>query len=232
MAGLQTILNYSNGLAIDRRRVVGIQYTRNEIPRVSATPTKNPWKFTLDMPNRFRYSQARDLMEALDLLDRITPEVITFSNLPSLSWIFKYQGAMTTPQLATITVTSFVGDQLTLNVSGITAASTAIIFKQNDLIQIGSLNEYPYPFTSTTQVLRGSGSTVVVTTNRPNILTGTLTGEGIIVGNTCQFNMFCPNMPTYKLIPGGYVGNGTTTTNNALLEFSDSFNLYEFVGDA
>jgi hypothetical protein len=232
MAGLQTILNYCNGIAIDRRRVVGIQYTRNEIPRVSATPTKNPWKFTLDMPNKFRYSQARDLMEALDKLDRITPEVITFSNLASLSWIFKYQGVMTAPQLATITVTSFVGDQLTLNVSGITAASTAVIFQPNDLIQIGSLSEYPYPFTSTTQILRGTGSTVVVTTNRPNILTGTLTGEGIIVGNTCQFNMFCPNMPTYKLIPGGYVGNGTTTTNNALLEFSDSFELYEFVGDA
>jgi len=232
MAGLQTILNYCNGINIDRRKVVGIQFTRNEIPRVSQTPTKNPWKFTLDMPNRFRYSQARDLMEALDTLDRITPQIITFSNLPSLSWIFRYQGAMTTAQLNTITVTSWVGTTLTLNVSGITAASTAVIFAQNDLIQIGSLNEYPYPFTSTTQVLRGAGSTVVVTTSRPNILTGSLTGEGIIVGNNCQFNMFCPNMPTYKLIPGGYVGNGTTTSNNALLEFSDSFNLYEFVGDA
>jgi hypothetical protein len=232
MAGLQTILNYSNGLLIDRRKVVGIQYTRNEIPRVSQTPTKNPWKFTLDMPNRFRYSQARDLMETLDKLDRITPEIITFSNLPSLSWIFRYQGAMTTAQLATITVTSWVGTTLTLNVSGITAASTAVIFAQNDLIQIGSAGVYPYPVTSTTQVLRGSGSTVVVTTSRPNILTGSLTGLGIIVGNTCQFKMFCPNMPTYKLIPGGYVGNGTTTTNNTLLEFSDSFTLYEFVGTA
>jgi hypothetical protein len=232
MAGLQTILNYCNGLEIDRRKVVGIQYTRNEIPRVSQTPTRNPWKFTLDMTNRFRYSQARDLMEALDQLDRITPEVITFSNLASLSWIFRYQGAMSAGQLATITVTSFVGNTLTLNVSGITAASTAVIFQPNDLIQIGSLNEHPYPFTSTTQVLRGSGSTVVVTTNRPNIITSSVTGEGIIVGNNCQFNMFCPNMPVYKLIPGGYVGNGTTTTNNALLEFSDSFTLYEFVGDA
>ena len=100
------------------------------------------------------------------------------------------------------------------------------------MIQIGSANVHPYPFTSTTQVLRGSGSTVVVTTSRPNILTGTLTGLGIIVGNNCQFNMFCPNMPTYKLIPGGYIGNGTTTTNNAVLEWSDSFQLYEFVGDA
>ena len=232
MAGLQTILNYCNGINIDRRKVVGIQYTRNEIPRVSQTPTRNPWKFTLDMTNRFRYSQARDLMEALDLLDRITPEVITFSNLPSLSWIFRYQGAMTVGQLATITVTSFVGSTLTLNVSGITAASTAVIFQPNDLIQIGSLNEHPYSFTSTTQVLRGSGSTVVVTTNRPNIITSSVTGEGIIVGNNCQFNMFCPNMPTYKLIPGGYVGNGTTTTNNALLEFSDSFELYEYVSTA
>ena len=230
MSGLQTILNYCNGLNIDRRKVVGIQYTRNEIPRVSQTPTKNPWKFTLDMPNRFRYSQARDLMEALDKLDRITPQVITFSNLPQLGWIFAYRGAMTAPQLAT--VTSWVGTTLTLNVSGITASPTAVIFEPNDLIQIGSLNEYPYPFTSTTQVLRGSGSTVVVTTSRPNILTGTLAGKGIIVGNNCQFNMFCPNMPTYKLIPGGYVGNGATTTNNALLEFSDNFQLYEFVGTA
>jgi hypothetical protein len=39
-------------------------------------------------------------------------------------------------------------------------------------------------------------------------------------------------MPTYKLIPGGSIGNGTTKTNNALLEWSDAFQLYEFVGDA
>jgi hypothetical protein len=146
--------------------------------------------------------------------------------------MFRYQGQMSSGQLATITVTSFVGNTLTLNVSGITAASTAVLFQPNDLIQIGSSNQYPYPFTSTTQVLRGSGSTVVVTTSRPNILTGNLVGLGIIVGNNCQFNMFCPNMPTYKLTVGGYVGNGTTTTNNALLEFSDSFQLYEFVGTA
>lgn len=231
MAGLQTILNYCNGIAIDRRRVVGIQYTRNEIPRVSTTPTKNPWKFTLDMPNRFRYNEARDLMEALDNLDRVNPEIVTFSDLPSLSWIFKYQGAMTSGQISAITVQSFVGDQLILTGLPAVGAST-VLFQPNDIIQIGALGVHPYPFTSTTQILRGGGSTVTITTNRPNIISTSVTGSGIIVGNACQWNMFCPNMPTYKLIPGGYVGNGTTTTNNALLEFSDSFILYEFVGDA
>jgi len=232
--GLQTIINQCNGISIDRRKTVGIQFTRNEIPRVSQTPTKNPWKFELDMPSSLRYSQYRSLMESLDVLDRITPQVISFSDNQLINWIFKYQGALNNTQILGITVQSFVGDQLVLTGLPTVGAGT-VLFQPNDLIQIGSLGEHPYPFTSTTQVLRGSGSTVTVTTSRPNILgvgSAGVVGEGIIVGNSCQFNMFCPNMPTYKLIPGGSIGNGTTKTNNALLEWSDAFQLYEFVGDA
>jgi hypothetical protein len=228
MAGLQTIIDNCNGIEMNRRQVVGTQYTRNEIPRVSQTPTKNPWKITIDMPNRFRYNQARALLEELDTLDTYTPQVVTFGNLTAMNWIFKYQGAMTSGQIAAVTVQTYVGQTLTLTgLPGI--GSTEYLFKKNDLIQIAT---HPYPFTSTTDVLRGSGSTVVVTTSRPNIITGSVVGSGIVVGATCQFNMFCPNMPVYKLTPGGYVGNGVTTTNNALIEWSDSFYLYEFVGDA
>ena len=231
MAGLQTIINKCNGMSIDRRKTVGIQFTRNEIPRVSQTPTKNPWKFALDMPSSLRYNEYRSLMEAIDTLDRITPEIITFSNVPQLSWVFRYQGSMNTSQQNNITVQSFVGDQLVL--TGLpSVGSSTVLFAPNDLIQIGSSGVHPYPFTSTTQVTRGTGSTVTVTTSRPNILTGTLTGLGIIVGNKCQFNMFCPNMPTYKLIPGGAVNGASAVINNALLEWSDSFYMYEFVGDA
>jgi hypothetical protein len=228
MSGLQSILNYCNGLQIDRRKVVGIQYTRNEIPRVSQTPTKNPWKFTLDMPNSYRYNEARSLMEQLDTLDRITPQVITFSNLPQLSWMFRYQGTMSLANRNAITVTSFVGDQLVLTNLPV-IASTRVLFEPNDLIQIGT--NY-YPFTSTTQILRGTGGTVTVTTNRPNIITASVVGNGITVGNSCSFTMFCPNMPTYKLIPGGYQKTSGVLVGNALIEFSDAFELYEFVGTA
>ena len=228
MSGLQSILNYCNGLQIDRRKVVGIQFTRNEIPRVSQTPTKNPWKFTLDMPARYRYNEARSLMEQLDNLDRITPQVITFSNLPQLSWMFRYQGAMSVTQRNAITVTSFVGNQLVLGNLPV-VPSTRVLFEPNDLIQIG--NNY-YPFTSTTQILRGTSGTVTVTTNRPNIITASVVGNGITVGNSCSFTMFCPNMPTYKLIPGGYQKTNGVLVGNALIEFSDAFELYEFVGTA
>lgn len=232
MAGLQTIINNCNGITINRRKVVGVQITRNEIPRTSLTPTRQPWRFTLDMPSSLRYSDARDLMEALDTIDRYTPETITFSNNACLSWIFRYQGQLSQNQLNQIRVKSavdaFVGNQLKLTNLPVVPANR-VLFEPNDLIQIGA---YTYPFTSTTQVLRGSSSEVIVTTNRPNIITGSVQGASITVGNACDFRMFCPNMPTYKLVPGGYVRANGTTVNNALIEFSDDFTLYEWVGTA
>jgi hypothetical protein len=229
MAGLQTIIDNCNGIAIDRRKVVGIQTTRNEVARTSETPTFQPWRMRLDMPASLRYNNARQLMEALDVLDRNTPEVVTFSNNSCLSWIFKYQGTMSTIQRNPITVSSFAGNVLTLtNLPAI--GSTRVMFKPNDLIQIGNNT---YPFTSTTEVTRGTGTTVQIITNRPNILTTLVTGNTLKYGNDCSFNMFCPNMPIYKLVPGGYQrdSNGTTI-NNALVEFSDSFDLYEWVATA
>jgi hypothetical protein len=226
--GLQTIVNFCNSIQIDRRKVVGTQFTRNEIPRVSVTPTLNPWRIKLEMPNSFKYYEARALMEQIDTLDRYTPQVITFSNLPQLNWIFAYQGQLSTSQLNGITVQSFVGDQLVLQNLPVVPASR-VMFAPNDLIQIGN---YTFPFTSTTQVTRGTGGTVTVTTNRPNILTGSVAGQGITVGNACEFYMFCPNMPSYKLIPGGQTMLRGQVISNALIEWSDAFQLYEWVQTA
>jgi len=228
MAGLQTIIDNCNAIEIDRRKVVGIQFTRNEVARTSETPTYQPWRINLTMPGRFRYNEARALMEALDTLDRNVPEIVTFGNNSCLSWIFRYQGSLSQTQLAGIRVQSFVGSTLTLTLLP-AVASTRVLFEPNDLIQIGN---NPYPFTVQSQVLRGTSSTVQVTTHRPNILTSSVSSSTITVGNSCQFKMFCPNMPVYKLVPGGYQKQNGVTLGNALIEFSDDFNLYEWVATA
>ena len=228
---LQSIINISNSLSIDRRRLIGIQYSRNELPRISETPTYNPWKLNVGVPSSLQYSQARSILEQLDLLDRRLPEEITFSDNQNLSWMFKYQGTLTNVQRGQVTFNSFTGNEMVLNVSGIVGgSSSSVILDIGDIFQVQG---YPYPFTSTTQVLKGIFSTVTVITHRPNIFwTQPTAGTDLNWGNDVIFNVFCPNMPTYTLNPGGYIGNNGTTINNALIEFSDNFTLYEYLPTA
>lgn len=238
MPALQDIINRAASIDVNRRKVVGVQITRNEIPRTALTPTRQPWQFTVELPNSLKYYNNRSLLESLDYIDRYTPQQITF-NGTCLQWMFQYQGEFTGAEISALSVLSFVNT--TLHIDNVPSKSSNFVcFKQNDLIQIGA-NPYPFtivgPYNPSTQTTTLSdvtygtniGGDLYVTLHRPNIFTTSVVGAGLTVGPSCQFNLFCPNMPTYKMIPGGY---DVTTGNQALIEWSDSFRLYEWVGGA
>jgi hypothetical protein len=233
---LQKIINSCNQIQVNRRRVVGVQSTRNETYKTAETPTRNPWKFSIQSSNAFPYSLAREMLEELDRIDTRTYEDVSFAGVSSMSWLFAYQGDMTSSDIARLTVTSFIGNQLTLgNLPSMAAGGT--MFKPNDIIQIVG---YPYPFTimgpAITQanqkvgdVLRGNGSTLTVTTHRPNFIIDNIIGRNVVVGNAVKFRMICPNMPTYKLVPGAQIMSATgQLINNARIEFDSTFDMVEF----
>jgi hypothetical protein len=214
---LQTIINYAESITINRRKVAGIQFTRNQIARVSSLVTRNPWRFTVKMPALLNYAESRGLIETLDKIDRITPQEITFSDVPGQSFMFAYQGDMNATQRNAVTIASFSGKTLTLNVSA-TLGLGATIFEAGDVIQIIG---YPYPFSVETKVVKAAGTTVSVTVHRGNFFDSTedpVTGLKLVYGNAVSFNMLCTNMPTYTIIPGPYV------------QFDSDFELYEFTG--
>jgi hypothetical protein len=224
---LQTIFEMGKQLTIDRRKMVGIQYSRSQVPKVALTPTKNPWKFAIEVVGK-PWIDMRQTIEALDVLDRFHSEVITIGSNPKFAWLYRYQGEMTDLQINSLLVTSFVGNQLVLNTLP-SVLPTTVLFHPGDMIQIqGS----PHPFTVTSQVLRGNEATVTITTHRPNIITTSVVGKSLRVGKNCQIRVFCPNMPTYRLIPGAQRMDGSTVINNAIVEWDDSFQLYESVGEA
>lgn len=240
MPGLQNIINKAGSIQVNRRKVVGVQITRNEIPRTSLTPTRQPWQFTIEMPNSLRWYDSRDIVESLDYIDRYTPQYVSF-NGTCLDWMFAYQGSASGSEINALTVASYSGT--TFRLTNVAAKSSSFVwFDQGDLIQIAGF-AYPFtvvgpydPGTQTTTLgpVYGSagGSDLYITVNRPNFFTTSVVGSGIVIGSSATFYLFCPNMPTYKLIPGGYVPYGTSTLNNALIEFSDSFQMYEWVGGA
>jgi hypothetical protein len=221
---LQSIISMSETITFDRRKVLGIQYTRNEIPKINETVTRNPWKFEVTVSTMMVYQDVRSLLEEIDRLDRRYPEVVSFS--PStgastgLGYMLAYQGDLASTQTNSITVQSFTGTTLVLN--NLPSVSTATyIFKKGDFIQVAN---FPHPFTTIYDVQRGSDSSVTVTTHRPafgSMNTATV-GNTILVGNDVQFKVFCNNMPVYKFNPGG---------SSALVTWSGPFILYEYTGD-
>jgi hypothetical protein len=217
VAGLQDIINYATSLQISRRRIVGIQYTRNQIARVGETPGRNPWKFSVKVDRPIQYSVARALTEELDRLDRSLPQTISFSGNPKLNWMWAYQGKMTTAQINAITISSFNGNNLIITNLGSVALGT-VMFEPGDVLQVAG---QAYPFTVTAQVVRTSAANQTLVVHRGNFISDSVAGLGIVVGNGVNFYMLCTNMPTYTIIRGGI---------NGLVQFDSSFELFEYTG--
>jgi hypothetical protein len=216
---LQELINIATSVEFNRRKSLGVQFTRSEIPKVSETPTRNPWRMNVQVDALIPYANVRAILEGIDTLDRKTAEVITFSNNAKLSWLCAYQGQMSSGQQGSVTVTSFTGNQLVLTNLPSTPAfpSGNYLFKAGDFIKIGA---NPYAFTVVSDVLRGSGASVTVTTHRPNFISSSLIGQGLSFGNNVSFKMLCINMPTYTVVAGKFI------------KFNDAFQLYEDTGAA
>jgi hypothetical protein len=215
---LQTIINAADTIKINRRRQVGVQYSRSEIAYTSETATRNPWRFDVEVSKLFRYEQARSLLESIDQLDRNVPETISFASNANLDFMFAYQGEATAGELSNILVGAFTGTNLVLkNLTGISAGTK--IFGRGDFIQIA---DSPYPFTATADLYRTTATTQTLVVHRPNFISSLVVDKTLLVGNAVQFKFFCPNMPTYTIRPGG---------STALVEFDTEFQLYEYTGD-
>lgn len=231
---LQSIINVAETISFNRRKLIGVQYTRNEIVKTSELVGRNPWRMTVKVSALLPYgsTETRNILEGLDKIDRKIPETISFN--PSLgaagglSWMLDYRGAMSNSELSMLIVDRLGGDGYDYNqmvVSGLPQAgprsvSTAVLFEAGDFVQVDGL---PYPFTVVNRVTRGIGNTVTLTLHRNSFLNPSeCAGQGLKVGNQVSFNMVCVNMPTYTVQPGAQQGGYIT--------FDDNFQLYEYTG--
>jgi len=223
---LQTIVNSAETISINRRRQVGVQYSKSQIANVTEIISRLPWQLGVKVSTYFDYAQpaTRELIEQLDYLDRRYTEVISFANNANLSWMFAYRGDLTLQQLSQLKVSSFTGTSLTLtNLQGFTAGKYLV--RQGDFLQI---NNFPFPFTSISDVqITGSdlaNNSITITTHRPNFIdvNNGIINETLNWGNRVQFQVFCNNTPTYTFVPAG---------STAAIMFSGDFQLYEYTGN-
>lgn len=227
---IQKILEIADEITINRRKMTGVQFTRNQSVRITQTPTRNPWRFSVHPTASLPYYKARSILERLDVMDRVVPEEISFSSNPNLSWMFRYQGDLNDIQLSNLQISSFIGTNLILKFSP-DLANELYFFKSGDVVQIRG---YPYPFTVTEDVLGSSRNdaltTITLKTHRPNFITGSLADLRLNYGANCLWKVIATTMPTYKLVQGAttYSASGALI-NNARVEFSNDLELYEYI---
>lgn len=213
MAGFQSIVDIQQNMTVANRRMVGQQVARSGFITVAQYLTVVPWVFTIQPHAYLFYPTNRALIHTIDNLDRQTPQTITFAS-STLSWFTAYQGDAPNPSTMTLAATPATNSQI-LSIGNLPAiGSTQFLFKAGDFLQLGA-----YPYKVTADVLRGSGSTVSVSINRPVIGTpsvGTLTA----VANACTFNVVAEKCTTYTLNP---------MTAGAFIQWDSAFVFREYI---
>jgi hypothetical protein len=192
----QTILDISQSITANTRKMAGQQVSRSGQVRTLEYLTAQPWIFTVKPHGYLYFPHAREQLQTIDNLDRITPGIITFSS-SALSWFCAYQGQLTSAQASALTLASVpAANATTISVGNLPAvASNTIVFKAGDVLQLGN-----FPYRVTTQVTRGSGATVSVSIHRPVIGTPSV-GALTAVGSSCTWSVVAEVCPTYTLIP-------------------------------
>lgn len=205
----QTIVDIQQSMTVNTRRTVGQQVTRGGQIRTAQYLTAVPWVFTIVPHNYLYYPQVRNVIQAIDNLDRQLPANITFSGT-NLSWFTAYQGDLSAGQAAALTLAAVPpANSQTITVGNLPGVGAgALVFKAGDFLQLGS-----YVYKVTADVARGGGSTVSVGLHRPVIgtpATGTLTA----VGSAVYFPVYAEVCPTYTLTP---------MTNGAFVNWDQPF---------
>lgn len=225
---LNQILAISESVGINDQRFVGQVISRNQRISTSEILTVVPFAFEMKPMNYLYYSKNRALLNSLRIPDKALTQYLNF---PSTGWksYVQYQGDLNNTQITACQwQTSSANKNLVLGnfPSGISA--TDYVVRIGDFCQVGL-----YAYIATTDVQRGSGSTVTIPVHRNLITTlespvnavigeyGTTVSMGGSTYSGVTFQVVLRDYPTYTLIP--------CVANDSFIEWSGSFKAFEEV---
>jgi hypothetical protein len=223
---LQTILSVAESISINDHKFAGQMLSRNMRISTSEILTVQPFMFTIKPMNYLQYSTNRDVLSDLRVADRITEQYLNFGSTGWLNYI-KYQGDMTSGQVAACQVqTSSALKNIVLG-SLPSITSTLYIVRAGDFIQIDR-----YAYIATADVQRGGGVTVNIPVHRSLMTTVSVATAAVIgqFGTTVAlggstytgttFPVVMREYPTYTLVP---------MTNDSWISWDGAFSALEVV---
>jgi hypothetical protein len=230
MATLNTILSIAESVGINDQRFIGQMMSRNQRISTSEIIGVQPFGFDMKPMNYLLYSQNRQLLSSLRAADREYEQYLNFGVTGWANYIY-YQGDMTSAEISACQYqTSSANKTIVLGslpaLSG-SFTSSSYIVKTGDFLQIDR-----YSYIATSNVQRGSGTTVNIPVHR-TIMTTLATPMYAVIGQYgitqslggstftgTTFPVILQQYPNYVLIP---------MTNDSFIQWNGTFKAIEAV---
>ncbi len=197
---LQTIVDNATYITFDTKKVASQSISRSGRLLTAELASANPYRITVGMHQGLKYSENRDLLQDIDVLDITEEAEIDIGSTNSgLSYVTAYLGGITSGNM---TAVGFNGKNLYVNASGCSGSGTLV--KKGDFIQpAGNTSTYRYPYQVTSDVSFSTGSNVTIPVHRPVIAQDgvALTSGNIKRGNDVDFKVKLLVKPSYSIVP-------------------------------
>jgi hypothetical protein len=182
----QTVFDNAESIAINKRRKVAQTVARDGTVKATSLGGQT-WEFEVQMPAGPRWTDYRQLIEAMEALDRVSVGQVQISD-SGLDWLSGYQGDVATPTAITADFTSGNSIEITGGLGGL---SSGYIFRAGDFIQLGSSGSV---YTVTADVAYND---TTVTLHRPvREAAGSYT---LIVGQSVTWDVICVQFPQWNI---------------------------------
>ena len=220
---LSMLFNTAQSIEVNRSQLVAQSMSRNGKLLLASRNWVNPWRFVVRPRPVWDWSDYRGSIETLMQADRFSQQTLqigtdAFSNTAS-NWMWQYQGDFLSYQIsAGVTAQVSDGNELTIRFygDGTTPESAYYIidnagpdfkiFGLGDIIQATG-NPYPHMITSDIYKAWSNRTRVedqyweyTVPLHRGWLGT-TASGQNLLVGSQCTFNLVATKLPVYRFIP-------------------------------
>lgn len=179
----QTVFDNATTISINKKKKVSQTSSRTGVIKTTSLGGQ-VWEFEVKLPDGPRFSDYRQLIEAMEVLDRTQQGTIQITQ----PYITGYQGNLSNITSGTVTYTVGNGVSITSGLGGITSGYK---FRAGDVVQLGSsgavysvAQDVPYDTNS-------------IVFNRPIMESpGTYS---LIVGPAVTWTVVCVQYPEYKI---------------------------------
>lgn len=204
MSMIQRFVDNASSIEIIKRRINAQTITRSGRLLSQSVASGVPWMFRIEYNRVERWEDVRGLLAQWDNLNITTTQSVNIGGgNANLSYLTRYQGDLSTAQLAGLRYAQSVGTGSTILLDTTNTTGSGFLFRAGDLFSVDGFDDV---YEVVSDLTFSSSSALAVQVHRPFINRDpSLDNLQLDIGTAVQFKVRMLTMPKYQIVAPGLV---------------------------